>query len=157
VIHKSADFNGAPRNGFDYPRPRADGDYVANLKRLIGMKRNSGKEIAERVLQSETDNDAEDGGCGDERSKLYFREKVFDDKRENENVSDCRKQIANDVWGFIIFSQTQRIAKRKIMAMRISSTASAEASNTPAKVSTVVFGFSGVPGSRLKIRASLRL
>jgi len=63
MILECADFYSAPANAFYNPCVLlgSDDDYVADLKWSICVKRNTGEKIPERVLERETDNDAEDG------------------------------------------------------------------------------------------------
>ncbi len=69
VMRKSSDLRRAPRNTFDDARIFSDGNHVADIKRLIGVQRNSGEQIAERILQGETENNAEQGGCRQQRAE----------------------------------------------------------------------------------------
>src|SRR5256714_412297 len=63
MILECADFYGAPGNALDHAGVLllSHHDYVADLKRSISVKRNTGEKISQRVLERETDNDAEDG------------------------------------------------------------------------------------------------
>ena len=62
VILKGSDLDGPPGDFFNHARVplRADRDHVANLKRPIGLQRNAGEEISQRVLKRKTQDDAED-------------------------------------------------------------------------------------------------
>ena len=75
MILKCPNLYGAPGDAFDDAGQmlRAHDDHVADLKRPVGVKRDAGKEVAERVLQRETDDDAEDRGGGEQRAQINFR------------------------------------------------------------------------------------
>ena len=53
---------------------------VANLERAVGVQRNSGEEVSQRVLQSETDNHAEDCRGGDKAAQIYLLIDAIEDQ-----------------------------------------------------------------------------
>src|SRR5215475_8233762 len=55
MILKGTEFNCAPGNTFDHPNVVTDNDDIADLKRPIRMQGDPGEEIAQSVLQRETD------------------------------------------------------------------------------------------------------
>jgi len=54
VIRKSADLDRTPGDALDDASMflLANDDYIADLKRAIGVERNAGKEISQSVLES---------------------------------------------------------------------------------------------------------
>ena len=67
--------------------------HVAHLKRPVSLERDSREEIAERVLKSKTENDAEYRGRGKERAEIYFRK----EKRESDQKEDRENYDREDV------------------------------------------------------------
>src|SRR5689334_6958868 len=75
VVLKSANLYGTPGNSFNdagvFLWPNYDD--VTNLKWPISVKRNTSEEVSQRVLQSKTDNDAENRRSREERPEINFR------------------------------------------------------------------------------------
>src|SRR5581483_1233363 len=98
VILERANFDRAPGNFFDHASMflLADHDDVADLKRPIGVQRNSRKEISQRVLQRQTDNHAENCGSGEERPELniwiFQLEDNYEQNRKGHQGNDVPQQ-----------------------------------------------------------------
>ncbi len=97
VIRESADLDCPPSDLFNHAGVplSADRDHIADLKWPIGLQRNSGKEVSERVLQRKTEDDAEDcRGC-EESPKINFRKQKSEGIRKENRKRDDREDVAN--------------------------------------------------------------
>jgi hypothetical protein len=99
LIAERPQLDGAPRDALDHARPRADRDHVAHVEGLVGLQRDAREEVAERVLEGEADDDAEQGGAGEQRAEREGGELDFEDQRGQHHVGDEREDVADEVRG----------------------------------------------------------
>src|SRR6476620_11879000 len=97
VILKRANLDCAPGDALDDSSQfvgRHD-DYVAYLERTICMQGNAREEISQRVLQRQTDDDAENRRGGDEAAQVYFLIDTIENQDEENRKSEQREDIPN--------------------------------------------------------------
>src|SRR5205807_6841693 len=115
VVSKCAQLDRPPRYSFDdagnFLRPERD--HVANLKRAIGMKRYSGKEIAERVLKRETDDHSEECRGGEERAEIYFLVDLVEDQDEENRKDDKREDVTDQSRSFITAANPENVIEEE--------------------------------------------
>ena len=106
VVSERAQLNCPPGDPFDHARDflRSEGDYVTDLKRPIGVQGNSGKEISQRVLQSETDDYAENCRRGEQGSDINFEINAIEDKDKENGKNDQREYVAHERRRFVAAS-----------------------------------------------------
>src|SRR5438045_7548291 len=75
------------------------------------MKRDAREEIAERVLERETDDRAQHSRRGEERAESDVGVKRFEDNHETGEVSHYREDIANQCRGFVASAQAKEGAE----------------------------------------------
>src|SRR5712664_2885577 len=76
MILKCAELYRPPGDTFDNADTAlSDNDYVADLKWLICVKRDAGKQVAKRILQCKSNYYAKNRRRREQRAKVYFRKK----------------------------------------------------------------------------------
>jgi hypothetical protein len=91
---KSADFHSAPGNIFDHARTLIRNRHnIADLKRLVGLHCETGKQISQSILQRQTDDDADNRRTGKYRGEFFVCALILrlkNNKKGNQANDDCK-------------------------------------------------------------------
>ena len=77
---------------------RSNTDHIANLKGPVGLQRYTGKEIPQRVLQCQSEDDAENRGGREYSAQVGIRKYERKDEEEECGKGDDRKDIPDQGW-----------------------------------------------------------